>query len=72
MHQRRGLATAVIAPAVRLADAEHIGCYLETSTDSNRRFYERRGFVVERELTVTGAPQIWWMRRGLQVACEST
>jgi GNAT superfamily N-acetyltransferase len=67
-HRRKGLASAVLEPALKTASAEQAACFLETSTDSNRRFYERRGFQVEKDITAPGAPQVWWMRRPAQTA----
>jgi len=67
-HRRKGLASAVLEPALESASAEQAACFLETSTESNRRFYERRGFQVERDITAPGAPQVWWMRRPAQTA----
>jgi GNAT superfamily N-acetyltransferase len=62
-HQRQGLASAVLEPALRDASAHRLPCFLETSTQPNRRFYERRGFQVADEITLAGGPPTWWMRR---------
>jgi GNAT superfamily N-acetyltransferase len=61
--QRRGLATAVIAPALAEADATGIASCLETSTEPNRRFYERRGFTDAAEVDVPNGPPTWWLTR---------
>lgn len=61
--QRRGLAQAVIAPALALADAEGLDCWLETSKPANTGFYERRGFTERIEVAVPAGPLTWWMRR---------
>ena len=42
--QGEGLATAVLTPVLDEADRLGIACCLETSTEENRRFYERRSF----------------------------
>jgi len=63
IHQRQGLAGAVLTPALRQAGAHRLACCLETSTEANRRFYERRGFQVDQEITLARGPQTWWMRR---------
>ena len=60
--QRRGLAQAVIAPALALADAEGLDCWLETSKPANTGFYERRGFTDRIEVAVPSGPLTWWMR----------
>ncbi len=61
--QRQGLAAAVMAPALALADRDGLDCWLETSTPDNRAFYERRGFAVAAEVEVPDGPLTWWMRR---------
>jgi GNAT superfamily N-acetyltransferase len=62
-HQQRGLANAVLTPVLQQADADRLPCCLETSTEANRRFYERRGFEPDQEITIAGGPQTWWMQR---------
>ena len=61
--QRRGLASALMAPTIEDADSHGLACCLETSTPENRGFYERRGFTDATRLDVKGAPPTWWMRR---------
>jgi GNAT superfamily N-acetyltransferase len=61
--RREGLAGALLAPALALAADQGLRCCLETSTEANRAFYERRGFGVEHEVTLAGGPQTWWMCR---------
>jgi GNAT superfamily N-acetyltransferase len=61
--QRVGLATAVTAPILREADRLGIACCLETSTEVNRRFYERRGFTQATAIALPGGPATWWLRR---------
>jgi GNAT superfamily N-acetyltransferase len=62
-HQRTGLASAVLAPVMREADEAGIACCLETSTEDNRRFYERRGFTEATEAVLPGGPRTWLLRR---------
>jgi GNAT superfamily N-acetyltransferase len=62
--EREGLATAVLAPTLEEADRLGIACCLETSTEENRRFYERRGFEQAAEIILRGGPDTWWLRRG--------
>jgi GNAT superfamily N-acetyltransferase len=61
--QRQGLASAVMAPILARADSDGIECCLETSTESNRAFYERRGFTVVTAVHITAGPPTWWLRR---------
>jgi GNAT superfamily N-acetyltransferase len=61
--QRRGLATAVVAPILEEADRGGLACCLETSTDENRRFYERKGFTQATDVVLPGGPPTWWLRR---------
>ena len=48
-----------------LNEADRLGvpCCLETSTEENRRFYERRGFEQAAEIILAGGPDTWWLRR---------
>jgi GNAT superfamily N-acetyltransferase len=61
--RREGLAIAALAPVLAAADRAQVPCCLETSTEANRRFYERRGFVEATEVSVAGGPPTWWLRR---------
>ncbi len=63
-YQGRGLASAVLAPVLRRADAAQTEAFLETSALDNVAFYERLGFTVMREIDVPdGGPHVWAMRR---------
>jgi GNAT superfamily N-acetyltransferase len=62
--QREGLATAAIAPVLGEADGAGMTCCLETSTQANRRFYERRGFCEPKDVALPApGPPTWWLRR---------
>ncbi len=61
--QREGLASAVLAPALERADADGVPCCLETSRQTNRLFYERRGFVEATDVALADGPPTWWLRR---------
>jgi GNAT superfamily N-acetyltransferase len=61
--QGEGLATAVLTPVLGEADRLGIACALETSTETNRRFYERRGFTQATEIVLPGGPDTWWLRK---------
>jgi GNAT superfamily N-acetyltransferase len=59
----QGLATSVMAPALSSADRDGLRCCLETSTQDNRDFYERRGFTEAVEVQLVGGPPTWWLTR---------
>jgi ribosomal protein S18 acetylase RimI-like enzyme len=61
--RREGLASTVLAPVLEEADRQGSVCCLETSTEANRRFYERRGFTFASDVLVPGGPATWWLRR---------
>jgi hypothetical protein len=50
-------------PVLGEADRHGIACCLETSTEANRRFYERRGFIEQTEVLIPAGPPTWWLRR---------
>jgi GNAT superfamily N-acetyltransferase len=50
--QRSGIGTALIEHGHRRADELGIACYLETFTEPNVRYYERRGYRVVGEFVV--------------------
>jgi GNAT superfamily N-acetyltransferase len=62
-HRGRGLATAVMAPALSSADRDGLHSCLETSTQDNRDFYQRRGFTEAVEVPLVGGPVTWWLTR---------
>jgi GNAT superfamily N-acetyltransferase len=61
-----GLASTVIEAGLACADADGLACCLETSTESNRAFYERRGFTRSTPVPIEGGPPTWWMTRPAQ------
>jgi ribosomal protein S18 acetylase RimI-like enzyme len=62
--QRSGRATRLISEIVRRCDKEGLLCCIEASTRANVEFYERFGFVEERELPIrAGGPTLFVMRR---------
>jgi GNAT superfamily N-acetyltransferase len=69
--RREGLASAVLAPVVHEADQDGIACCLETSTQVNRRFYERRGFIEATKVDIQGGPPTWWLRRPRRLVEET-
>lgn len=60
--QRQGLASAVMAPALALADEAGVACCLETSSTKNRAYYDARGFTLATPVPWSG-PATWWLRR---------
>jgi ribosomal protein S18 acetylase RimI-like enzyme len=66
--QGRGLGSAVLGPVLARADEEGVGCYLESSKESNVPFYRRHGFEVTAEHDVAGGrgPRTWLMWRDPQ------
>jgi GNAT superfamily N-acetyltransferase len=63
----KGLGSALIRPCLERADAEGMGCYLETTLPRNLPFYERHGFKTTGELRIglAGIP-VWLMWRDPQ------
>lgn len=62
--QGRGIGSALLAPGLRLADEDGLGCYLESSKEENIAFYARHGFVVREEIRLPkGGPSLWLMWR---------
>jgi ribosomal protein S18 acetylase RimI-like enzyme len=62
--QRGGRATRLIQTIVDRCDREGLLCCIEASKEANVSFYERFGFVQERELAVrSGGPVLFVMRR---------
>ena len=56
--------TAVLSPSVARCDAAGEPAYLESSKERNVPFYERHGFKVTREVTISGGgPTLWLMWR---------
>ncbi len=67
-HQGKGMGTAAIAPALARADEEAVGCYLESSKESNIAFYRRHGFEVTdtHDIASGKGPRLWLMWRDPQ------
>lgn len=63
LHQGKGHGGRLIRPIVERADAEGLGCYLESSKDTNVPFYRRFGFEVTGQYDIKGGPTIWYMWR---------
>lgn len=61
--QRRGIGSALIKPGLTRADAEGVGCYLETQRRANIPFYRRFGFEEIGEVRLGDSPPVWRMWR---------
>lgn len=61
--QGRGLGSALIQPGLNQADAEGVGCYLETPDRGNIPFYRRFGFEEIGEISLDDSPPAWRMWR---------
>ena len=61
--QGTGLGTALIEHGHRKADQLGLPCYLETFTERNVRFYERRGYRVVGDYTVGDGVPVWGLVR---------
>ena len=60
--QGQGIGGALLDPVLARADAGGLPCYLETQSERNVRFYEKRGFRVSNVGTVRGL-RVWAMLR---------
>jgi ribosomal protein S18 acetylase RimI-like enzyme len=63
-YQGQGIGASLLQPVLQRADRERLPCYLETSTNSAVRFYQRQGFEILRipELP-ENVPPMWTMKR---------
>ena len=57
-------ALVVVPPLVKEADRRGLPCYVETSKPRNVTFYEKQGFVVNKEIAIPmGGPPLWTLIR---------
>jgi len=64
VHQRHGVASALLQEVLPRVDAEGLPVYLETSKEENIAFYGRHGFAVTDEIHVPAdGPTLWLMWR---------
>jgi ribosomal protein S18 acetylase RimI-like enzyme len=70
--QRRGMASAVLAPVLGTCDDDGLPAYLETQRESNVPFYRRHGFeVVGTKQLADGGPKMWLMWREVRSAAPA-
>jgi ribosomal protein S18 acetylase RimI-like enzyme len=63
-NQGQGLGGAVLEQELREADMRGLPCYVETAKPINVTFYEKQGFVVNKEIAVPmGGPPFWTLIR---------
>ena len=62
--QSRGFGSSLVVPILAVADEQGVGCFLQTATADNVRWYEQFGFCVADTYHPTPAwPQTWTMWR---------
>jgi ribosomal protein S18 acetylase RimI-like enzyme len=61
--QNHGVGSSLLVPVLRSCDEAGIGAYLEATSETNARLYERHGFEIVRELRVHGGLTLWPMWR---------
>lgn len=62
--QGTGVGSELMRSRLARCDAEGLPAYLESSKESNVPFYQRHGFTVIREVTISGrGPRLWLMWR---------
>lgn len=62
--QGKGFGGFVLGPELQEADRRGLPCYVETSKTRNVTFYERQGFVVNKEIAIPmGGPPLWTLIR---------
>lgn len=63
VHQGKGHGGRLITAVTEQADSEGVGCYLESSKESNVPYYGRFGFEVTGEFHLPDGPTMWFMWR---------
>ena len=62
VHHGKGVGSALLEQGQIRAAEQGVPVYLETMTQSNVRFYTKRGFVVQEQRTVAPELTIWGLR----------
>jgi ribosomal protein S18 acetylase RimI-like enzyme len=63
IQQGRGLGSALLKHALQTCDAANVPAYLEATSSSSRRLYERHGFEAIGEIQAADSPPLWPMLR---------
>src|SRR6266540_346463 len=63
VHQGRGLGSALLRHALKNCDRDHLPAYLEATSPSSRRLYERHGFEATGEIQDAESHTMWPMLR---------
>ena len=58
-----GLGSRILKATLRQIDAAGMGAYVESSNPENATFYERAGFVAQKNIAPVGAPPLVAMWR---------
>lgn len=58
--QKRGVGGRLIAAGLERADRDGLPCYLETMSEENVAFYQKRGFQIARQVTLPGTTLPLW------------
>lgn len=61
--QGQGIGRAVVAAGCARADADHVSCFLESTSAKNLPLYESLGFQVTGAVDLRGGPRVWFMTR---------
>ncbi len=59
--QGQGIGSQLITPMLARADESGLPCYLETLTETNVTFYQKRGFTVAGEAQLPGLDIAFWI-----------
>ncbi|MGF1478137.1 MAG: GNAT family N-acetyltransferase [Cyanophyceae cyanobacterium] len=63
-YQNQGIGGLLIQPILEKAERERLCCYLEATTQSSVRFYQKHGFAVVRTVELSGNNlRVWTMKR---------
>jgi len=63
VYQGRGYGSALLRHALQNCDGDKLPAYLEATSPSSRRLYERHGFEATGEIQVADSPPMWPMLR---------
>jgi ribosomal protein S18 acetylase RimI-like enzyme len=62
--QGKGIGSALLQPVLDICDRDKIPACLETSDETNLKFYQKHGFTIKEVLTIPyGGPTTWIMTR---------